>query len=1135
MYFTIEKIQNQLKEIRLSIHRQVCEIARFKVYECSWEQAATITGAERPDFDDRPWADFHTGETWGGYDRVAWFRAWVEIPPEWRQQKLALRFLPGPRDGGGSTAEAMLYVNGEMLQALDIWHTEAWLPPEFAGQERVLVAIKAWSGVLDPPDRRRFRAAQLIWIDEAAERFYYLAANLLDAVKTMAEDDLRRLKLLEALNRAFLAVDFLQPRSPAYYASLDEASGFLSEQVEAFSRLREIKPSITGIGHAHIDMAWLWRLRHTREKAARTFTTALHLMRQYPEYRFMHSSPQLYQYLKQDYPELYARVKEKIASGQWEVTGGMWVEADTNLTGGESLIRQFLLGRRFVRQEFGVEMNTLWLPDVFGYSWALPQIIRKCGMKYFITSKISWSQFNRFPADTFLWRGIDGTQVLTHFITTPEDNSTFYTYNGTLSPAEVQGAWQNYRQKDLNRDLLVLFGWGDGGGGPTKEMLESARVLKNLPGMPEVSLGKAEDFLARLEANLAGKDVPVWDGELYLEYHRGTYTSQAQNKRFNRKSEALYHDAEWLCALSDLLSGRADYPAGELRRGWELILLNQFHDILPGSSIREVYEDSARDYAEVERIGREAIARAQDTLAEKIAPGQDSLLVFNSLSWGRGGLLELPWDERLRGKTLLDGEGRPLPTQLSEAGRERTLLVQTPEIPALGYRRFALSQNKSALPAASAGSGAKWESQADISRLPADRAETLAGMPFRPDLNLAENQGTAGERAKLFAQPGKALPRPGNEMAITPTYLENDFYRLELNEKGQIVFLWDKRAGRQVLAPNHGGTCAVGNLFQAFEDKPMKFDAWDVDVYYQEKMRPVDDLVEAVVEECGPLRGVLRLRWRFASSEIVQRLTLYRDSPRIDFITEVDWRESQVLLKVAFPVHIRATRATYDIQFGSIERPTHWNTSWDMARFETPAHKWVDLSEGDYGVALLNDCKYGHDVKDNVLRLTLIKSAISPDPQADKRRHTFTYSLLPHLGDWRQSDVVQQAYDLNLPLFSRLSFAAGAAPGTPGAGLPGGELPGGILPLSFQFAQVESDHVILETVKRAEDGDAWVVRLYEYKQCRSSRASLRFGQEIRRAVECNLVEEEDRPAVFDGNELVFSIAPYEIKTFKVWF
>ena len=1072
MFFTVEKIEKQLAEIKSAMYRGAQDIPRFKFMQ-SEDPQAVGEEAHTASFDDRRWADFCIGDAWGGYDLYAWFRAWVSIPEGWRQNKLALKFLVGPRDGGNSTAETLLYVNGKPLQAVDVWHEEAWLPPEYSQQDCILVSLRSWSGVLGVPDHRRFKLAQLLWIDEETERFYYACTGILRSVKTLDENDLRRIRLVQALNGAFHRVDFYKPKSQDFYTSVAEAGAYLREQTAGLESINELKPKVVGIGHAHIDLAWLWRLHHSREKAARTFSTALHLMRQYPEYRFLHSSPQLYKFIKGDNPEIYARVKDRIAAGQWEINGGMWVEADTNLPSGESLVRQFLLGRRYVRQEFGVEMDTLWLPDVFGYSWALPQIVKGCGMKYFLTSKISWSQFNRFPYDTFFWRGIDGTELLTYFVTTPEDSSPFYTYNGQLQPTEVKGTWDNYRQKDINDELLSLYGWGDGGGGPTREMLESARALKNLPGLPSVEMGKAGLFFQRLEQRLQGRDVPVWDGELYLEYHRGTYTSQAQNKRFNRKSEVLFHNAEWLSALADILTGQDGYPAADLQEGWELLLLNQFHDILPGSSIRQVYEDSREDYRRIAEIGEQAIEAAVERLAPRIGAPQESLLVMNPTSWKRDDLVELPWSEDLDGKTVLDEQGRPTPVQIAGQVGERTVLLEVSGAPALGYQVYPLVPTE------------------DSVRAVKDARNTRRAQAARP----------AGQV-------------PENEISIAPDWLENRYYRIRLNPQGQLTSLWDKVNDREVLAAGKRG-----NLFQAFEDKPMNFDAWDIDIYYQEKSREIDDLVEGVVEECGPLRGSLRQSWRFYDSRITQRIRIYRSSSRIDFVTEADWREQQVLLKVAFPVAVRPTRATYDIQFGSIERPTHWNTSWDYARFETVAHKWVDLSEGDYGVSLLNDCKYGHDVKDNVMRLTLIKSAIQPDETADQGKHQFTYSLLPHAGGWREGGVAKQAYALNNPLL--LTYITASL--------------GELLPDRFQLAEVDSANIVIETVKKAEDGDAWVIRLYENRQCHTSGACLRFGRPLRRALACNLVEEDEQEIAYSGETLIFSIAPYEIKTFKVWF
>jgi len=1074
MFFPIEKIAKQLGELKLAIHRQTVPLTSWKFRETpvAEESKPRFDAAERVDFDDRDWRNFTVGDQWGGYDVLAWFRTTITVPRHLRSKKLALRCLLGPRDNGNSTAEGLLYINGEPLQAFDAWHDEAWLPPELLGDGTLHVAIKAWSGVLDLPQHRHFRLALLVWLDEPTERLYFLADTLLGAVQQLEPGDLRRIELLRIVDHAIGMVEWVPHRSeyfyveqqrgttggdePAafagqraeqFYGSIARAATWLEEQVRRLGRRDELAPTVIGIGHAHIDLAWLWRVWHAREKAVRTFTTALHLMRQYPEYCFLHSSPQLYQALEREYPALFDRVKRMVRAGRWEVSGGMWVEPDTNIPNGESLVRQILLGKRYCRATFGVDTAVLWLPDVFGFCWSLPQLMRRSGLRYLMTTKISWNQYNRFPHDTFVWRGIDGSEVLAHFVTTPEQGKPHLTYNGQLTPFEVKGMWERYQQKELNDELIQIYGWGDGGGGPTKEMLESAKALRRLPGMPRVELGKAEPFFERLGERLRGRDVPVWDGELYLEFHRGTYTSQAATKRANRRAEVLYHQAEWLSAAAAVLA-QAPYPQAELHQGWELLLFNQFHDILPGSSIRQVYQDSRADYDRIAAIGNRAVQAAEQAIAASIAVDGDSVVVYNGLGWRVGGLIELPYDARLAGKTIAIA-APAAPAQLVERDGRQYTLLRVEDVPAYGYRAY----------------------------------------------RLVDGAATAG----------------ASELLVQAQRIENRFWRLELNAAGQISSLWDKRAGREVLA-------GAGNLLQAFQDKPMAFDAWDIDIFYREKMQQIDQLADVSVVEAGPLRGVLRLRWRFNDSTISQLLTVYADSPRIDFRTEVDWHEQQVLLKVAFPIAVRSTKATYDIQWGNIERPTHWNTSWDWARFENVAQKWVDLGEGDYGVALLNDCKYGYDVRDNLLRLTLIKSPVRPDPQADQGRHVFTYSLLPHAGTWRDGNVVREAYELNYPLHAVL-----AAP-----------QPGGRLERAWSFAALDAEHVIIETIKRAEDDDAWIVRAYEYKQQRSSRVTITFGRPMARAYECDLLENAEQAATIDGAQLRFAIAPYEIKSFKVW-
>lgn len=1064
-YFVLEKIAKYIEEdIRPTRIRKRIPIRTWRYLETSMEER--VDDAYRTDYDDSGWKAFQLWDTWGGYDRVAWFRAGVEIPEEMRGHTLALRILAGPRDGGGSTAECLLYVDGHPVQAIDIWHEEAILEPALCEKDRLDLALKAWSGVLDVPRFRTFKEAELIELDMRVDRFCFVADTLRRCILQLDENDLRRIRLTGLLDRTFRKIDFLNYGEEDYYRSVYRALDYLQGELDKLGQIREIKPSVYGVGHSHIDMAWLWRLSATREKASRTFATVLNLMRQYPEYRFMHSSPQLYQFLKQDYPEIYARVKERIEAGQWEITGGMWVEADTNIPSGESLIRQFLYGKRFIREEFGRETKLVWLPDVFGYSAALPQIMKKCGMQYFMTTKISWNQYNQFPHDTFLWKGIDGTEIFTHFITTPEDGSWFYTYNGHMDPEEVAGIWKNYKDKDKNDKLLIAFGWGDGGGGPTREMLEQSRVMKNIPGIPTVEITKAEEYFEEIWNGTDHGALGKWDGELYFELHRGTYTSQAANKRYNRKTEILLHNIEYLYALCRLTGAEAVYPREEMDRIWERVLLNQFHDIIPGSSIRQVYEDTTRDYEAIQKRGQELLGEALDALGKGIDAGSDCVAVYNTTGYRRDDYIFLPYGAEMpAGSALTDG-GNPVPL----IGQEDGVLAYVAGVPAYGRKLLRVCREQACGP-------------------------------------------HAGENAHA-PEAALSVTVSGEETALR---IESPYYEIRLNENGEIAFLYDRENGRRV-------DCGRPmNVLQAYEDKPQRFDAWDVDIYYKEKPYEAFRRTKCQVIEQGE-RAVIRQAWAFNRSVLTQDMIVYARSRRIDFVTTADWKEKQVFLKAYFPVDVHAQEATYEIQFGSIKRPVHSNTQWDLARFEVPGHRWADLSQGGYGVAILNDCKYGYDVQENRLGLSLIKSAVRPDETADRKIHQFTYALYPHAGAAEASRVQEEAVGLNMPLLS------GPVKG-------GGQLSGAGAPKGCEaesFVCTGCGHIQIDTVKPSEDGEAVVVRLYEYKNQKEDNVFLKTGFPVAKVCECDPCEEHEREMPAERDGIRFSISGFEIRTFKFY-
>jgi alpha-mannosidase len=1046
MFWSDDQLEVRRNELRRHIARRVVPIAPVRYHGGDLSPAT----AAAPALDDSAWPVIHQHERWTDKpDQLVWFRATVTIPADLAGKNLALRFGPALARGSNSNnGESLLYLNGKPYHGVDRNHALILVPAELSQAGSFPIAIQAWSGRVDY-SALYWQDPELIWFDADTDALAYDFDAVWRTVKTMDNNSPARVELIKLGEQALLAIDWTYPGSDRFYDSVSRARAFMADGLAGLKGQEGIKPTVNHIGHTHLDVAWLWTLENIKLKTARSWSSALRLMEEYPEFKWIQSQPQLYKYIKQTQPEIWEQIKQRVADGRWEAEGGMWVEADCNLSGGESLVRQFLHGRRFFREEFGVENLVLWLPDVFGYAWALPQIIKKSGLKYFMTTKISWSQFNRFPYDTFKWRGIDGTEVLTHYVTATSLQQPkefwIYNYNAEVFPEVVKGTWDMYQQKEINREALSSFGWGDGGGGPTREMMEFARRLEDMPGIPHVKIGRVDEFFRRLDERVSGDPrTPVWNGELYLEYHRGTYTSQAQQKRNNRKSEFLLHNAELYAAAASALTGAA-YPKEALDEAWETVLRNQFHDIIPGTSIPEVYAVSTEEYSQVFARGNEAADKATRRLAHAMTLAEESLVVFNPTGVPRSDLISADLPD---GFTPVDEAGEPLPIQGN--------LIYATDVPANGWRAF----------------------------------------PLRPATAAAAAAGA-----------GMVVANP---LTVTERLLETPHFRLDLNEHGHITRLYDKAGQREVLAPGQ-----AANVLQAFEDKPLRWDNWDIDIYYQNKGRSVTDLVEATVEEAGPERGVLRLVWKFEDSTITQRLMIYARTPRIDFETHVNWQQSQILLKVAFPVDIHATAATYDIQFGNVQRPTHWNTSWDWARFETVGHKWADLSEGGYGVSLLNDCKYGHDIKDNVMRLTLIKSGTWPDPKADRGEHRFTYSLFPHREDWFRGGTVGQAYRLNNPL------AAVVEPAHPGA-LPGVQ----------GLVTCTADNVMVETVKQAEAGEGLVVRVYEYGN-RRGPAELIFSRPVAGATETNLMEEEPVRAAFTGNRVPFNIKPYEIKTFVV--
>ncbi len=1086
------------------------------------------------------WQDIAIGDEWAGDGQFAWFRLQFAVPKEFDGKTLVaiLKFGQGGWNGG----EGCLFIDGVPYQGIDANHTDVVLAKKAKAGQRYDLVVECVSTPVWQNQRHKIKLEQadIAALNYDVQDYWYDLGFMTNIAEHLPWGNRRRATIIRTANKSVDAFDF-------------EAAGFDGLASTAKNARKIIAPlykkpadasamEFACGGHSHIDVAWLWPYAESVRKCSRTFSTVDRLMDEYPDYLFTQSQAQLYEFTQEHYPDLYERIKKRVKERRFEPQGSMWVEADCNVTSGESLVRQILLGKTLFMDEFGIETDILWLPDVFGYSAALPQILKKSGVDYFTTIKISWSQFNKFPYSSFWWEGIDGTRVLAHF---PPSND----YNARINANQLLPAAENYREKDRSDIALYSYGYGDGGGGPTREHLEHLKRARDLEGIPKCTPMWAADFFKQLVKR--SEDLPSWVGELYLEYHRGTYTTQSRNKRANRKSELLLRDAEMAAGLAWMTKG-LKYPHDSITRAWKLVCKNQFHDVIPGTSVTDVYKDTALDYKEIAGIGAAARTAGLDKLASPVGEA------FNGLPHGRVSVGEA--FNGLPPEGLGVADGRPLKASPTGAPSDgQTIMLFN----SLSWDR--IDPAKVSLPGKASG----WHVEThDGEPVPSQASKKDPSVLwFEPQV-----PGIGIGALKLVKGAGKAV----SEIKVSESGIENSFYKIKLDKSGLITSILDKRSKREVLPQGE-----KANKLQLFEDKPISWDAWDIEFYYRDKGRDLTDVpvgeafnglpssggidarasgrplkaspTEIKVEDAGPVRGSLKIRRKFGSSEIEQRIVLWAASPRIDFETRVDWHETKKMLKVAFPVDVHASHARFDIQFGSVDRPTHWNTSWDFARLEVAAQKWVDMSQADHGVSLLNDCKYGHDVHENVMRLTLLRSPKEPDPTADMGEHFFTYSLLPHEGDWRDSETVRRAYELNVPTVAWLSDVTPPSPpategsgegsgarvgasGSKGQASARGKLPsvagglGGVT--GNRLLSVDAPNVIIETVKKAEKEDALVVRMYE---CAGMDAAFRLeaGFKVAHAVECDLLERDLAALKLEGNCLPLSMKPFEIKTVKL--
>lgn len=983
---------------------------------------------------------FYEHDRWGEQNESRIFFLPITIPKEMNNKDISLRITTG-REGGYTAfnPQFIAYVNGEFRQGMDINHILLPICQKGKEGQQISVVLHAFAGTEVGLMELN---TELVVLSTEVTKLYYAVQTALQTLVILNDNSGEYVELMSALLTVVNAIDFRETPNGNFVTSVCNAYQLL-EQLVYQKQWSSSPVTVHCIGHTHIDIAWRWTVEQTRQKVQRSFSLVASLMERYPEYHFFSSQPILYQFVKEDNPKLYETIKSLIRDGRWEAEGGMWIEADCNLPSGESLVRQIIYGKKFLKEEFGIDSQILWLPDSFGYSAVLPQLMKKSGLKYFVTSKLSWNEHNRIPHDIFEWEGMDGSRVYAYMITTPDDNGLpnspdFSTYNATLQPKNVVGVWNRMVDKEVSRDVMLTYGFGDGGGGPTEEMLESGQnMLRGLPGIPNVRMGRAKDYFHTLENNLRSTAVvPRYKGELYLEFHRGTYTSVAKIKRNNRRSEIHLNSTELVAVLA-YIKGNNLYPKAELEKLWKLLLLNQFHDILPGSAIKEVYNQSDIEYEAIRNGCEQLIAHCLNAIGQK-KNASDTLTIVNTL-WKETD--HVIFVDGISNRSIWNGKMQ-FPSQQLCDGRTAVYL---PKLSPLTIQTFKLC---------------------DTSEVP--------------------------EQGVLFAD---------------THCIENKFFILQLNEFGELASIYDKRAGREVL---RAGEC--GNVLMAFEDRPSTCDAWNIDSSYREKSWHVHDVVNIEVCELGVVCAAVKVERCWLDSRITQVIRIFRDIPRIDFETEIDWHQSQILLKAEFPVDIHADDATCGMQFGNVRRPVHTNTSWEEARFEVYAHRFIDLSENGYGVSLFTGDKYGVDINRASLNLTLLKSPIEPWINADEGLHKFTYSLFPHIGDWTDAGV----------------YLAASAPDRLVSVVSNGLDE----QLKLSFASLDADNIAIESIKQSEDGQAIIIRLFEYYN-RRNKAILSMHVSMKAAHECDLLENPLSELPINNQSLELYFTPYEIKTVRI--
>jgi alpha-mannosidase len=1037
--------------------------------EPEWRAHADVPHPEDPTVNDSDWNVMDVKNSVAQSEQPKWkgtrvFRRWIRIPEkingfatQGARVRLDVRF------GSPSSLIITVFSNGATLyrgsddDILPVLLTENAQP----GQ-KFLVAARVVAG--DEVEANFFHSELIIEPPKSRPDPALLRMEFLSALPIIAAYEEGKTEREQQVDAAMKAIDFA-PLDRGDQAGFDASVKAAQEKLEALQPWMQ-QFTIRLVGNSHIDMAWLWPWTETVEVVRNTFQSVLDLMREYPDFKFTMSSARTYEWMQEKYPDLFAQIQQRVKEGRWEVIGGMWVEPDLNMPDGESLVRQILVGKRYFQKNFGVDVKIGWNPDSFGYNWQLPQIYKKSGMDYFVTQKLLWAhEFTTFPYKLFWWQAPDGSRLLTYF---PHD------YAGGID-AEPLGKDVSIWMPSIygpklpdHPEMMHLYGVGDHGGGPTRVMLDHADELRAPQTVfPKLQFSFATDFFADMEKKLPSMQVPTWDGELYFAYHRGVFTTQAETKRRIRQAEETVLNAEKFASLASLY-GR-EYPHDSMELTWKNLLFDHFHDIMPGSGIAVNYLDAKRNLEDVSRAAGDVTRGSLREIAAHANTQGDGVpvIVFNSLSWPRTDVVEaeaqLPVDAQEI--AVVDSAGRPAEVQLlameGETHRAHFLLLAT--IPALGYQTYFVRAAEKATP--------------------------------------IHSLLKASEGSREYT-------------------LENLFVRVKIDpQTGCMTSLFDKQKVSEALAPaetDSGGpknsTC--GNLLQTFVDKPKQWDAWNIDADFEKQHWDLDTADEVKLVEKGPLRAVIRVKNHFQNSTFVRDITLYAGVPRVDVKMQAEWHEKHILLKVAFPVSAHSNKATFEIPYGSVERPTTRNTPAEQAQFEVPAQRWADISDATHGFSLLNDCKYGYDAKGNVLRLSLLRSPEWPDPHADEGHHEFTYSLYPHRGGWRDGFTVNRGYELN---YKPIAVQTVSHTGPVGA--------------VWSFLQTDPN-VIVTAVKKAEDDDGLIVRFYEWAG-KEGDVKIALHGDVHGASETDLMERSIASLHVTDNIVTVHAKPYEIKTIRV--